>query len=715
MEHLGKSAQVKRGRAANGLVGVGIILLISSIIWAGNPPGSQELQKSNLRQWRLRAQPAQAPGVPRIRFIAPTWGPAGTAFTLAGKDFDPTPAGNTIQFELSAGILTAQVTSATETALTGIVPDGVEPSTIPNTQRLYRVTVTTDAGTSNGVGFEARNLPSWLDAPTLDLRPDTSWLLVAPGSGKEVLVIGGGTPPYTLQPLNASQQAVLTAVLKGNVVELAGTASANVDIVIQDSANPPASDRSPVYLRTPDFNPTMDVTFHSLLAGSAPSLVIGSEVLSGSMMTAQTVIQIENADIDLSSLGPGFILGLIEFGRYGNIDGFRHLRVTDVNDTQADFDLISLEGGRVDIQGYGAITRDPPALALHVAGLEPEALVPRSVEQKLILSDRLLRLPENSGESFRLTATFTSVSVTPEYDHPLEHTVSQDFITISPGDSAPRLERLLPTRGEAGRYVRIRGTGFGASAEENTVTFAGAQGSRVSARIHQITDGEIIVPVPVNAVTGPVRVEVNGQTSNDCLFEVRFRPQAGIFFTELKAGTPAGPVILFEQPSKQDLNRNPNEFADEVSFANVSFNLDAGSPLVSGFTDGQVVGHCEITDLRAGGEVDEYSIKYGGTEPNEPQRHVFTFHLGLSKKSLAKIYVSPGEDGNGVRFDLMNDRTPLMGPGILATIQFDTPVYVPPATPGLEVNTRTEVVSVPWTGIPFTEMRVITLGIVRVQ
>lgn len=708
MEHLGKSAQVKRDRIAYGLASLGIILLISSIIWAGNPPGSQDLQKPDLRRWRLRAQPAQVQGTPRIRFIAPTWGPAGTAFTLAGRDFDPTPAGNTIQFELPNGILTAQVTSATDTAITGIVPDGVEPSPIPNAERYYRVTVTTDAGTSNGVGFRPFNWPS-----RLDLRPDTSTLLLSPGSGKEVLVIGGGTPPYTLMPLDASQQTVLTAVLKGNVVELTGTASANVDIVIQDSANPPATDTSTVYLRDIAFFPTMEVSFYTLLAGSAPSLVIESEVLSGTIMTAQTVIQIENADLDLSALRPGSILGLIEFGRYGSIDGYRHLGVTDVNDTQADFDLISLEDGGMDILGYGAITRDPPALALHVAGLGPEALVPRSAEQKLMLSDQLLRLPATPGETFRLTATYTSVSVTPEYDHPLEHTVSQDFVTTSPGGNAPRLERLLPTRGEAGRYVRIRGTGFGASAETNTATFAGAQDTRVPARIHQVTDGEIIVPVPVNAVTGPVHVEVNGQTSNDYLFEVRFRPQAGIFFTELKAGTPAGPIILFEQPSKQDQNRNPNEFADEVRFASVSFLLDAGAPLVSGLSLDQVVGHCEITDLRAGGEADEYEIWYDGQEPNEPQRHLLG--IGLKGKSLAKIYVSAGEDGNGVRVDLMNDGRPLMGPGVLAKIQFDEPVYQPPATPGMEVNTRTEVVSVPWTGIPFSEMRVITLGIVRVQ
>jgi hypothetical protein len=58
--------------------------------------------------------------VPTISSISPTSGPVGSAVTITGTNFSPTPANNIVYF----GAVKAIVTAATTTSLTVIVPVG---------------------------------------------------------------------------------------------------------------------------------------------------------------------------------------------------------------------------------------------------------------------------------------------------------------------------------------------------------------------------------------------------------------------------------------------------------------------------------------------------------------------------------------------------------------------------------------------------------------
>ncbi|MCG3116645.1 MAG: PKD domain-containing protein [Candidatus Manganitrophus sp. SA1] len=80
------------------------------------------------------------PPLPVISSISPATGPIGTAVTIAGLHFDPTPSNNTLSFNGAAAI----VTSATATQITTTVPQGA--TTGP-------VTVTTPAGSASSAPF----------------------------------------------------------------------------------------------------------------------------------------------------------------------------------------------------------------------------------------------------------------------------------------------------------------------------------------------------------------------------------------------------------------------------------------------------------------------------------------------------------------------------------------------------------------------------------
>ncbi|MCG3111317.1 MAG: PKD domain-containing protein [Candidatus Manganitrophus sp. SB1] len=80
------------------------------------------------------------PPLPVISSISPATGPIGTAVTIAGLHFDPTPSNNSLSFNGTAAI----VTSATATQITTTVPQGA--TTGP-------VTVTTPAGSASSAPF----------------------------------------------------------------------------------------------------------------------------------------------------------------------------------------------------------------------------------------------------------------------------------------------------------------------------------------------------------------------------------------------------------------------------------------------------------------------------------------------------------------------------------------------------------------------------------
>ncbi|TMA53749.1 MAG: hypothetical protein E6J75_14960, partial [Deltaproteobacteria bacterium] len=84
----------------------------------------------------------------------------------------------------------------------------------------------------------------------------------------------------------------------------------------------------------------------------------------------------------------------------------------------------------------------------------------------------------------------------------------------------PSITSLLMISGPIGSSVTINGSGFSATATNNSVTFAGASGVRVAATVTAATSTALTVTVPSQATTGGVTVAVSGLLSNSATFTV---------------------------------------------------------------------------------------------------------------------------------------------------------------------------------------------------
>ena len=88
-------------------------------------------------------------------------------------------------------------------------------------------------------------------------------------------------------------------------------------------------------------------------------------------------------------------------------------------------------------------------------------------------------------------------------------------VEFTVGGPAPAIRKLKPGSGAVGTVVKIKGSHFGASQGDSTVTFNGVSAEPVS-----WSDTKIKAPVPVGATTGPVVVTVNRQASSGIEFTV---------------------------------------------------------------------------------------------------------------------------------------------------------------------------------------------------
>jgi hypothetical protein len=286
--------------------------------------------------------------------------------------------------------------------------------------------------------------------------------------------------------------------------------------------------------------------------------------------------------------------------------------------------------------------------------------------------------------------------------------VTNTFTTTGVPLGAPRIERLVPVHGEITRNVRLQGTGFSPILASNEVTFAGAYGTRVPAEIELQTNGALYVSVPREAISGPVRLTVNGQPANDFSFFVRFHPEATLVFDSFAANTPARPRFRHQQP------RDEAETIGEVPIETVIATLDQGRLALAGVNTNQQVG--VITNNSYYSASQGYAaIFYKGQESAAPNRHVFQVSSSADSSTvLLRIYALDDPDGSGVTFQIVSVFLPFNA-GVSWDYQFTSPIYRPPALPGTDEAIQVEAVSQQWMSFPGREMRRIQNYLRKVQ
>ena len=442
---------------------------------------------------------------PFIRIINPVRAQKGDSFTLVGGGFSPTANQNTVLFFRPDSNLQAAVSSATEDAIVAIVPEDAE-------FRPYAVAVMVGDEESNAVGFEVRG-----SAPRLDILPSTSNLLLPPGTGKELLAVGGGIPPYKLLPLSEDDQMDATVELSGTVIEVTGKRPGSIRVEVEDCAETPASDRVTVNLREPRFEPEFQILPHTLLAGTTPGFTIELRQIRNDMRLVQTEVEFDKVELLLDGLAENDSLGLsTEFTN--SVNAFLLLQVTDVEGgpNSVKFETIRGIQNRTEVTSQGELSKGSARLTLDKFPVPPpEGVTANTFRTRMVLKDGLLQLPQNPGESFDVTARFTSTTVFRGQQFNLTKTITRTFQTTEPAEGAPRVQVMRPIHGELGRKVEIQGTGFDPQLENNRVTFSGPSSTRVDGILESATSESLTFYVPSEALTGPVRVEVDGLESND--------------------------------------------------------------------------------------------------------------------------------------------------------------------------------------------------------
>ncbi len=611
---------------------------------------------------------------PLLRGLSPITGVAGTLVTLLGTGFSANPANNVVSFYRKGTTKTATVQTATETTLVCQVPAGLQ-------QASWAVRVTVGGRDSREVGFEVT-----AQAPSLNIFPSLAFLLMPPGTGKEILVLGGGTPPYKLKPLKAEYEALAKAELKGSVIEVTGLSTgqydaADVTLEVEDSASTPATNSATVRVQKPRFDPSFDASLPSLLAGSSPSFALKLADNYGEMRLAKVRFKFENATIDLSKLKANGSLA------YGDVDDgydFHLLTVSSVDfPSQVSFIAEHLvEGAPVQIAS-GTVA--PSVITNRIdPAPEDEAIVAGGLDIWTRFKPGLIRLPASPGASFTITAVMTSSTTYGGKNLPLTKVQSKTFTTTAPPAGSPKIMTLFPEHGATGDLIWIEGSGVSAAPAGNKVTFAGKDGARIEAEVKSVSGDYLSCRVPFGALTGPVRLEVNGKASNDYEFQVRFHPDAFISFATFTAGAAASPQIVMGQEQ------------GELPIGSVKIISDRGSVTAAVLTKDQTAGTgCEYS---AYGSAYSSPIVYRGQEPDGAKRHVFDY-------GSAKIYASTNGSGQGVTIEV--SRTggfDLSGSTIV--LAFEKPIILAPSPKGTKVSFDVQVNSVQWNYDPGDLMNV---------
>jgi len=611
-----------------------------------------------------------------LRGLAPTQGAAGTQVTIVGSGFSTIPANNIVNFYRKGTTKTAAVQSSSESTLVVQVPAGLE-------QANWAISVTVAGQETRGVGFEVTAA-----APSLNIFPSMAFLLMPPGSGKELLVLGGGKPPYKLKPLKAEYQALAKAELKGSVIEVTGLSTgqyyaADITIEVEDSAATPATASATVRVQTPQFDPSFDASFPSLLAGSSPSFGLMLSDGYGQMRLAKVVFKFENATIDVGALKPQTTVA------FGDVDHGFDYNVVSISaldsPAKARFAVNRLDEGALVQIAAGTLEKGVITNRIDPAPRE-ESVVPGGTETWTYFKPGVVKLPASPGASFTITAIMTSVTTYAGKNLPLSKVLSKTFTTIAPPAGSPTITTVRADVGDTGDLIWLEGTGFAATPGGNKVTFQGPEGSRVEGQVRNLIGNHLSCLVPLGAITGPIRLDVGGKVSNDYEFKVRFHPDVFISLPAFPAGGTAAPQIVMIQEQ------------GELGIGSVRISSDRGAFIASALVKDQPAG--TVSQYTSYGSTSTWPFYYRGQEPDGAKRYIFDYSGGS-----VKIYASTNSSGQGVTFEVSTTGGFALD-GSTLILAFEKAVVSAPPAKGTQVTFDVEIQSVRWTFDPTNFMKV---------
>ena len=180
---------------------------------------------------------------------------------------------------------------------------------------------------------------------------------------------------------------------------------------------------------------------------------------------------------------------------------------------------------------------------------------------------------------------------------------------------APAISSINPTSGPTGATVTITGSGFGATASANKVTFNG-----VLATVTSASSSSIEATVPEGATSGAVAVVVEGQTAVGPNFTVE-EQMPGITAIEPDSGAAGTPLTI------RGMNFDPNPSGNIVTFnGGVISTVDQASDTTL------------TTTVPVGAESGPILVEVGGQKTLSPDFKV------LKRGTLEVTSVTTGQD-----------------------------------------------------------------------
>ena len=548
---------------------------------------------------------------PSISSLTPATGPVNTAVTIAGSGFGIPQGASAVKFNGT----TATPTSWSDSSIVVPVPAGATTGA---------VTIVAGGTTSNGVTF------------TVTPGPSITSLSPASGAAGTAVTISG-------QNFGASQGS---SVVRFNGVAAAVTSWTNtsIGVTVPNAAttgqvtvtvNGQASNGSAFTVITSGTlsgsvtsssggaaisGATVQVMQAGVVKSSATTLANGSYSITNlaaggydvqvsvsgfgtALKNSVTVSAGQTATANFSLSSPGSVTGKIT--QPDGVTGIAGASVQVFVGSAAGSSATADAGGNYSITGLnadsytleaGAAGYVTSSQSVSISGgaattanaiLQPLAANPiKYVYDEL---GRLLAVIDPSGD----TATY-------KYD------ATGNILFISRANSGQlSIISFTPQKGVVGSTVTINGTGFGATAGQNSVSFNG-----VSATIVSATSTQIVATVPATATTGPIMVSApGGSISTSTAFTVLADSGAPTISSfSPSAGLPGSAVTI------TGTNYDPSTGNNRVHFNLSGASVSSATPTTLNVTVPNTVGSGRISVATVNGKatsVSDFFVPFG--------------------------------------------------------------------------------------------------------
>lgn len=423
------------------------------------------------------------------------------------------------------------------------------------------------------------------------------------------------------------------------------------------------------------FAPKLAVSVATSLEGSSPALCFRFTQNSGEALTRQAIVRLDKGSVDFSRITQDTqiignstltVLGLLFSGR---------CFATDISSSSTQFYCVpSLDGQSETVPFIGFLSNNTTGSGILLGmDMNPGQYSTQATltTSSLCFDPGLFRLPQGAATGITVSQEYESVEQTVTEGDVLKRTATSSLTTSTIAAAAPRVDSVTPTSVAAGTEVLVSGSNFASSTAANTVTVQGD--GRLAAAVTEAGSRLLKLVVPENTVSGPLRVQVGGNASNDYNLDVVFSPQTTLAFGSLSGG------------GQTTLRMTLTQAAGQIAFMDWTITPSSGGWRTAGFTAGAVVGTLKIANTIYDLKVKTSAADKLTLEAIEQGKTTVTYRLEAGSANGSPLILTPAE---------FPDTVELAG-SLSVELNFTQAVFRMPAGAGVGFDLNQEIVSMP--------------------